>query len=431
MKMKMHIKTGLLAILASVFSQTVSAQSVSSTPYPFSASGTLNVVLANKNGFVIATDSRMSSEGLFVCGDSLQNYCDNSQKLFRMNSRSALAIAGFAVNLQGTPLDLTVAALLRQRFKASRIPQSDGFFEMADRWVSEELLQPLKGVGSLYSTTTDPRKLGLSLILAGFDRSNKPVIHKLYFLASWEPQGPLGVLLPKYRVVPKDPVPLGFTYETSGIPWVAEAILAGIYRSDDPIIRAYYGRDLSGTRDDMSLPEMAKLAHVILRETAKYTRYVGGADQLGVFSVDGSSNFQLPNSLSTDVQNTPRTLFFEDHACTNLQEPPCGRTPASFTSDDLYNAGETFRKYFMAMQFKDIPVALDNNLFVGDSFDGATLLWGGATFFMRRNSFVNCTVVVPQGRKLPLDSELVGKCKVSEKPRVDVERDTVGRLCKS
>src|SRR5208282_4676766 len=70
------------------------------------ASGTLNLILANQNGFVVAADSRMSAPGPFRCTDGTQAkqgpetgffYCDDSQKLFRTGTRSAMVISGFAV----------------------------------------------------------------------------------------------------------------------------------------------------------------------------------------------------------------------------------------------------------------------------------------------------------------------------------------------
>src|SRR5438128_903144 len=66
--------------------------------------GTLNLLLANKNGFVIAADSRRtrSRDGA---------HWDDSQKLFRVGPRSALVMAGFASwAAPGSPLDVQVAS---------------------------------------------------------------------------------------------------------------------------------------------------------------------------------------------------------------------------------------------------------------------------------------------------------------------------------
>ena len=50
--------------------------------------GTLNVVLANRNGVVIAADSRRSSDQLFDCNGNQQKFCDDSQKLFETGGTS-------------------------------------------------------------------------------------------------------------------------------------------------------------------------------------------------------------------------------------------------------------------------------------------------------------------------------------------------------
>ena len=59
--------------------------------------GTLNLLLANKRGFVIAADSRATQMSPRV-------YSDNSQKLFRVGPRAAAVIAGFASATYGAQL---------------------------------------------------------------------------------------------------------------------------------------------------------------------------------------------------------------------------------------------------------------------------------------------------------------------------------------
>src|ERR1039458_3668293 len=87
----------VLLLSATLMSVRAVAQQLAPEANATLASGTLNIILANKNGFVIGADSRMSSDTSFDCEGKLQLYCDNSQKLFRSTSHSAMAIAGFAV----------------------------------------------------------------------------------------------------------------------------------------------------------------------------------------------------------------------------------------------------------------------------------------------------------------------------------------------
>src|SRR5579863_2847124 len=108
------------------------------------ASGTLNLVLANRNGFVIVTDSRMSSDNAFHCHDETSSpscdnqlqhkttfYCDDSQKLFRTGHGSAAAIAGFAVGHDyPSPLRLQIADIMRRKFGPSGMTGDTAFGEV-------------------------------------------------------------------------------------------------------------------------------------------------------------------------------------------------------------------------------------------------------------------------------------------------------------
>jgi hypothetical protein len=64
--------------------------------------GTLNLLLANRRGYVVGADSRRTRL-------VPRTYWDDSQKLFRVGPKSAMVIAGFASwAAQGSPLDLVV-----------------------------------------------------------------------------------------------------------------------------------------------------------------------------------------------------------------------------------------------------------------------------------------------------------------------------------
>jgi hypothetical protein len=109
----------VLVQLAALFfvAQLVSAQSV-----PAPQGGTLIVVLASRNGAVIASDSRRSSPGTpFNCRGKIQRFCDDSQKVFVTGPKSAVAIAGFAngdvPGITGTPVNVEVASVFRRMFK--------------------------------------------------------------------------------------------------------------------------------------------------------------------------------------------------------------------------------------------------------------------------------------------------------------------------
>ena len=362
------------------------------------ATGMLNIIIANKNGFVIAADSRMSSDKPFLCKDKRQLYCDNSQKLFRTTPHSAIVIAGFAVGrrINGSPLDLAVASALRKEFGMAGFrtdEQAGDALKLMDVFLSDALT----GVAAIHDPNTPAQNLSLTATLARLNGDGVPILQQLQLTETWTPMGPLGIVAPRYGSTISREVPITkFFPVTVGISFVADGILQGAYKSSDPAIQDYYRRLKANQLDDMPLSEMRALALVILHETKKLTDYVGGGDQIGEFPTSEKVSFRLPRALPSDSQLTARLKRWEGLTCTKTQVPPCGNAPVSFTIDSAHPMNEPFTKLLIASEFKDISVALDNNLFIADSFDGATFKWRGGTFFSYRNTFRNCILELPR-----------------------------------
>ena len=79
----------------------------------------------------------------------------------------------------------------------------------------------------------------------------------------------------------------------------------------------------------------------------------------------------------------------------------------------------------MASEFKNVSIALDNNLLVADSFDGVTLKWNGGAFFSYRNTFSNCVLELTMNAQESLHPELRA-CRLQRKSFVDLAPDTIG-----
>jgi hypothetical protein len=389
---------------------------------PATASGTLNLLLTNKNGFVIASDSRMSSDEPFDCGGIVQLYCDNSQKLFRTGPKSAMVIAGFAVGTRNTPLDLTVASVLRKTFGSEGLPGD------ASDWARSALRQALTGVAALYNPeTTSPASLQLVTTFAGFDESGQPFVKRLVFVESWKPSGPLNVKAPEYEVLTVGKIPdEKFLPVAVGINCIAEAILSGYYKTEDPVILRYYQKRREGALDNLPLEEMKSLAQVILRETRNFTGLVGGEDQIGVFPVAGEVEWALP-PLATKSELPAHFFLWKGLQCTQgASQCRAVNGGATFVEDFQHPLDEPIAKFFLAGEFKNIPVALDHNYFVNDSFDGVTFKWRGDRFFLQGNHFKDCVLELPESAQLQPSSELTGKCRLVRKSEVSVEPATVG-----
>jgi hypothetical protein len=427
-------RVAILTLLASMLMvQRSMAQAPESGVRPALASGTLNLILANKNGFVIAADSRMSSENVVPCDGKNQTFCDNSQKLFRTGRTAAMVIAGFAVGSSNSPLDLTVASLLRKRFGSDGIPDERGGPILASNWVQGALGQSLMGVAALYDpAVVSAQDLTLIATFAGFNEDGTTVVRQLRFTPTWRSLEPLNIPTPEYQITVEEQKITRFFRLTAGITCVADAILAGTYKSDDPIIRSYRQKLHNHLLDAMPLQEMRTLAEVILRETRNFTPMVGGEDQIGVFPINGEVQWHLPAVLPSHTQLSPNFILSKGLFCRNA-EPSCtgGDRGLIYFQDFQHPLDQPIAKFFLASRFEEIDIALDNNYFVKSRFEDVTLKWSGGAFpFMRANTYERCTVEIPEEKSLPSDSELNGKCHLIKKAQVSVNPGVVGAPAK-
>lgn len=447
--MRAHLRSRVLAVLlASVLCSLRATGQVPGINSAALASGTLNLILANKNGFVIAADSRMSSTTPFECKKGLPKrlYCDNSQKLFRTGKRSAMVIAGFAAGRAATPspLDLLVASFLREKSGPCGQRALHNIKGTIEAFCAPEpiaspagalfdLVPALTAVASLYNPEQlTPDKMFFVASFASIDGQGQVSIQQQYFNGSWV-YSRNNVPIPSYRESqrPADVVD-GFYPITEGIKDVADQILGGSYESSDPIIVKYYRKLHAGPsgRDSMSLAEMKELARVILRETKKtHPDRVGGRDQIGVFPVKGQPSFTGFADLPTDRNLTPRfvlktcLVYSKDHSEAN---GPCANY-GSFADDFKHPLDEVITQFFLACGFKDVSVSLDYNYFTRSAFDGVTFKYSGKKPpFVRDNTYNDCSVEVPDGAVFD-SPEISAHCRLIRMKNVSLDQNTVGR----
>jgi hypothetical protein len=391
-------------------------------------SGTLNLLLANKNGFVIAADSRASSEVPFLCPDTpqLQLHCDNSQKLFRTTPNSAVVIAGFAVGGRNSPLDLAIASVLLKQFGPHGLPNDDRAKFIPDQ-IKNMLSQALRNVAAL-QFPFDPQHFDpqiLDVTFARIDKNSGPAARVLVFKETLKISAPLQVYVPEFEIIQDTgEVPVNnFVSVPFGLPYVAQAILAGYWKSTDPVILDYYQKKKNGQLDSMPLVEMRKLTVAILHETGRYVTGVGGEDQIGVFPAAGAGaeEFTLPKNLPSDTQTIPHVLGSVGLDC-SATGPCIGAV--SFTIDPAQPKGP-YRNFYLASRFRGLPIALEDNIFVGNNFDGVTFLYHGGNPYLLHNAITNCTLEVPQAMPVPNIPDLQ-VCQIVKKAVVGYSLDTVG-----
>ena len=158
-------------------------------------SGTLNLVLANKSGFVIAADSRITDP-------KTGNYVDTCQKLFRTSPNSALSFAGFATALGNTPFEFEIPAVLRSRFGKSGISDGRGAPLFVEGWI-EGLVIHLTKVAVILEGMGIPIDCPLIVSMAGFDSQSIPELRKITLLPVKRCCGAQGEDLPIFEVSQK------------------------------------------------------------------------------------------------------------------------------------------------------------------------------------------------------------------------------------
>jgi hypothetical protein len=332
-----------------------------------------------------------------------------------------MVIAGFAVGRFNSPLDLAVASVIRKELVERNWPNDE---QAAEVPVAAEgvLDDALTGVAAMLDSATTPaQNLAMSATFVRFDTDHGPIVEQDVFVAEWVPTGPQNVLVPKYTVTRGKKKVTEFFHFAVGIPCIADAIFSGHYKTTNPVLQSYYRLRTNETRlNELSIPEMVSIAKAILMETRKYTDLVGGDDQIGAFPTSGQVRWSLPANLPSEARLQPRVYRFSGLTCSNTNNPPCGAAPVSFYYSPQQPADEVFKKYFLASQFIQIPVALDNNLFIGNTFDHVTLRWLGGSFFMLRNVYNDCVLELPEGVELPHDPELIARCRIERKPKIDI-----------
>lgn len=244
--------------------------------------GTLTLVLANKHGFVIASDSRRTffpskDSPDEICGDgqrafadnySTDVHCDDSQKLFRLGPYSAMAIAGFA-GVSREPFATDVAAEVTK----------DLFEYTDDRavwWAKttfESRFRLIDWINQANGGKADD--LNLYVTIARIADNGVPQITTLTFKGNNGYENPA---VGKISGTTFQCVPFGVTD-------LAAAVCNGTYNGRNPHLRKLRSVIRHGRQDMLSVGEMTKIASAAILETSHLSSTVGGPTQLGVFGV--------------------------------------------------------------------------------------------------------------------------------------------------
>jgi hypothetical protein len=363
-------------------------------------SGTLNLLLGNRHGFVIAADSRRTRR-------SDLRHWDDSQKLFRVGPKSALVIAGFASWYEEgspSPLDTQVASFLREEFSdpiwtSGKRPITD-----LPNMVRTDMGHELQLFGAIAATDQPaprPEDLDFQVLAAGVIRGNVEIV-RIKFAPRVEFLGPFDLAVPSYDMESTTKTVEHFVACSAGIDRVARAILDGTFDTRDERILTYYRSRAAQQLDDFSLDSMKDLAVALLEETERVSVFVGGPNQIGVFPRKGPVRWMLPE-LGSAKERFRSTALNVGFAYT-----PDGFTPYEYSlahgKKMLTEMGvslaqpfdEPLVQVYVGSWFRGTPVSLDGNAFAGNHFVNTVFEYqGGPFYFPPNNSIDGCMLEAP------------------------------------
>ena len=242
-----------------------------------SSHGTVNILLANRNGIVVATDSREN----YPNGSS----SDTLQKLFRIDNKTVCSFAGFADSLgpklkandtqyeSEYPLELSVAGLIAA-YSGDISNSSDPIpFEKKVGDISENILSLLNINESANLAAEDPDPTGgpgesLNIMVAGFDNDGVGKIAQIEYSAGRitgdKESHPAYIKRQKIETISTS-----LMYRTAGEDAEIKEIMEHLERYEkNPVIKRYDAYRRKGSTESLNLEEMTKLASFLENETS-------------------------------------------------------------------------------------------------------------------------------------------------------------------
>ena len=333
-------------------------------------SGTLTVVLANKNGFVIASDSRRSGP---------DGHSDDSQKIFRLGPRSAMAIAGFASNTREPFATDVSAAILDALPKENELTISD--------WIEHDLVWRLQVLWLIAGVERiPPQKLNFYVTVASIGQDAIPQISQMAFqatqkLGGWEYGRPV-----------TSAVKAGsFQYAASGVTTLVDQVMSGRYSGSNPELKDFASALEHKQQDALPVLQMAQAARAFINETSILYSTVGGPIQRGSFQVNGGATWELPAL----PQRRPFLGSVQVYA-SNTQEggspaPPSDGKPGELVR--IVNNGD----------YSNCHAIVDGNVYVKNHFSNCRIETKNLSpLYWRGNSCSSCVWISSRREYRPL-----------------------------
>lgn len=342
--------------------------------------GTVNIVLANQRGLVIATDSRLSSQG---------RARGEGQKLFQIDDHTFASIAGWFSSLGPTidgrhyPAFMAIPYVFRAMSEAHFNP-SDNVETKFARYLGAMQFN-LQWIQEISDFVGDSQDKVCELTLTSFEGGRYRIISARLTLTGTAPH--------TFTVSDRQIIEVSsFDYLVRGMTDVALPILQGTAgRPKSGAVLSYFQEALSDhVVAAMSISDLMQVARRLVLMTAeRHVQEVGGVTQIGIIEA-GKANLIDPFNSEDTLLPPPELNFFVNASFkgagnSKLDQGIRQPTGAKFPASVLIRA-----------HFTSVKQQLDNLLVFGSSFEGVSLHYSGSpvAFFDKSNELLGCQLVL-------------------------------------
>jgi hypothetical protein len=342
--------------------------------------GTLNLVIGNAKGVVVATDSRAT---IMNQNRKIIGRVDSSQKLFQITKDIAITIAGYGsatVNAAPeftAPAAAIISSYVTQIKKQNRVPS---YWEVIEAltYLMNFRLTSVASINQLTGLRVDSGTYIFRMIVIG--RNKGIIIATKVTLESRVIQGKGDNYVESNNTkIETTEIKDKFVFKTAGLDRIAINVLGNPdqYMSF-PEIRNYADHIKKDGGRNLTISELKDIAETIMDISKKAYEGIGGQTQKAIFEND-SIYLSIP---SFQVQKALGIRF-------NLM------TGGEFRGKgNIFDLGSTIM-LFISNNFDNTDTKIDNCYYYGNNFHNCVLhVNSGSVFFDKSNKIQECELVI-------------------------------------
>jgi hypothetical protein len=327
--------------------------------------GTINILVANRNGMVLVTDSRASDQ----FGHKIH---DRAQKLFQIDSVTVCSIAGFGTDPgpHGKLIE-TASGAIFSIVEGLAKSGSKLSFEDKVSVFTKTLSTQLVAVETEYeyaekSKSPRPPPQVLIMLFAGFDTNGSAAVAKATIsVKSTE-------IIDSHKQFGSDvdikiePIDKGFAYLTAGVDqWAQDRLQRPTAFENEMELKAYSQRFRDGRTAELNLDQLERLARYLESDTSRSVSVVGGPIQIATLS-NNHVQVTLPGNLIVDPSPYSTVFVFYNQVEDSPIFPmimPARHTV--FVNNDCTNAA----------------FVLDDETYIGGKYSNCNFYFDGGDFY--------------------------------------------------